>query len=149
MRAVVQRVSEARVVIDGKNVGEIGHGIMLLVGFAAEDSETEIDYIIDKTVNLRIFEDAGGKMNLSLADVDGGLLAVPNFTLYGDTRKGRRPGYSSGASPAIAGEIYNRFVEVLKSRYAKVETGVFQAEMKVELINDGPVTLLLDSGRLF
>ena len=149
MRAVVQRVAWARVVIDGKNVGEIPKGIMLLIGFAADDNEAAMDYMIDKTLHLRIFEDADGKMNLSLADIDGGLLVVPNFTLYGDTRKGRRPGYSSGASPAVAEGIYNRFIEALKSKYSKVETGVFQAEMQVELVNDGPVTLLLDSTKIF
>jgi len=145
MRAVIQRVSQARVVVDGESVGEINKGILLLVGFAADDGDKEIDYIIDKTVNLRIFEDADEKMNLSLIDIDGGLLVVPNFTLYGDTRKGRRPGYSSGAPPAIAEKIYNRFVETVKSKYAKVETGVFQASMQVGLINDGPVTLVLDT----
>ena len=145
MRAVVQRVTQARVVIDGECVGEIGKGIMLLVGFAADDNDSVIDYIVDKTINLRIFEDTDEKMNLSLVDIDGGLLVVPNFTLYGDTRKGRRPGYSSGASPAVAEGIYIRFVEMVKSKYAKVETGVFQAYMQVELINDGPVTLLLNS----
>ena len=145
MRAVVQRVTRARVVIDGECVGEIGKGVLLLVGFAADDNDTVIDYFIDKTVNLRIFEDADEKMNLSLVDIDGGLLVVPNFTLYGDTRKGRRPGFSSGASPAVAEGIYIRFVEMVKSKYDKVETGVFQAYMQVELINDGPVTLLLNS----
>ena len=149
MRAVVQRAARAQVVIDGKCVGEIEKGIMLLVGFAADDNDAAIDYMIDKTIHLRIFEDADDKMNLSLSDIDGGLLIVPNFTLYGDARKGRRPGYSSGASPAVAEEIYNRFVEALKQKYHKVETGVFQADMQVELVNDGPVTLLLDSAKLF
>ena len=149
MRAVVQRVAQARVVIDCECVGDIEKGIMLLVGFAADDNEAAINYIIDKTINLRIFEDANEKMNLSLVDVGGGLLVVPNFTLYGDTRKGRRPGYSLGAPPAIAEEIYNRFVSTLKSKYTNVETGIFQAHMHVELINDGPVTLLLDSDRVF
>lgn len=149
MRAIIQRVSEASVVIDGECVGEIADGILLLVGFAADDDDRSIDYIIDKTVNLRIFEDADGKMNLSLADVGGGLLAVPNFTLYGDARKGRRPGYTAGAAPAVAEAIYDRFIAKLKERYDKVATGVFQAEMKVRLLNDGPVTLLLDSEKLF
>lgn len=149
MRAVVQRVTQARVAIDGECVGEIQKGILLFVGFSADDDEASIDYIIDKTVNLRIFEDSDDKMNLSLVDIDGGLLVVPNFTLYGDTRKGRRPGYSSGASPTVAEGIYYRFIEALKSRYNKVETGVFQTEMQVGLVNDGPVTLLLDSTKTF
>jgi D-tyrosyl-tRNA(Tyr) deacylase len=149
MRAVVQRTLQARVVVEDKCVGEISNGILLLVGFATDDNESSVDYILDKTINLRIFEDSEGKMNLSLADIGGGLLIVPNFTLYGDTRKGRRPGYSSGAPPAVAEQIYNRFVESAREKFPKVEVGVFQAEMQVELTNDGPVTLLLDSTRVF
>lgn len=149
MRAVIQRVINADVKVDGKIVGEIRKGIMVLIGIGADDDDKVIDYMIDKIVNLRIFEDENEKMNLSLIDINGELLVVPNFTLYGDARKGRRPGYSSGASPSIAQDIFNRFVARCKEQPLKVESGIFQADMKVSLINDGPVTLLLDSDRLF
>lgn len=150
MRAVIQRTGYASVKVDGKTAGEIGKGIMVLVGFQSSDDEKVMDYMLDKTINLRIFEDENDKMNLSLKDIDGELLIVPNFTLYGDARKGRRPGYSSGASPAEAEGMFARFVEKAQNAgLKKVQSGIFQAEMKVELLNDGPVTLLLDSDRLF
>ena len=150
MRAVIQRTGYASVKVGGKTAGEIGKGIMVLVGFQSSDDEKVMDYMLDKTINLRIFEDENDKMNLSLKDIDGELLIVPNFTLYGDARKGRRPGYSSGASPAEAEVMFARFVEKAQNAgLKKVQSGIFQADMKVELLNDGPVTLLLDSDRLF
>ena len=150
MRAVIQRTGYPPVKLGGKTAGEIGKGIMVLVGFQSSDDEKVMDYMLDKTINLRIFEDENDKMNLSLKDIDGELLIVPNFTLYGDARKGRRPGYSSGASPAEAEGMFARFVEKAQNAgLKKVQSGIFQAEMKVELLNDGPVTLLLDSDRLF
>lgn len=150
MRAVLQRVSEASVTVDGQVIGEIGKGIMVLFGMLGTDNEKTMEYMLDKVVNLRIFEDENGKMNLSLLDVEGELLIVPNFTLYGDARKGRRPGYSGGASPEVASELFAQLCEKAKAMpIQKVQTGQFQADMKVALINDGPVTLLLDSEKLF
>lgn len=150
MRAVIQRTGYASVNVDGKTVGEIGRGIMALVGFEPADDEKAMDYILDKTVNLRIFEDENDKMNLSLRDIDGELLIVPNFTLYGDARRGRRPGYSDAAAPAQAEEMFRRFVEKAENAgLKKVKSGIFQADMKVELLNDGPITILLDSDRNF
>ncbi|MEA4816695.1 MAG: D-aminoacyl-tRNA deacylase [Lachnospiraceae bacterium] len=150
MRAVLQRVSFAKVTSDGNLTGEIGKGIVLLVGFSALDDEKAMDYILEKTINLRIFEDENEKMNLSLLDVSGELLIVPNFTLYGDARKGRRPGYSDAASPDIAGRFFSVFCEKVKaSPVFKKGFGKFQSYMQLELLNDGPVTLLLDSDRNF
>lgn len=150
MRAVLQRVTRASVTVDGQIIATIGKGIMVLFGFQAEDDKKAIDYMLDKIINLRIFEDENGKMNLSLQDVEGELLIVPNFTLYGDTRKGRRPGYSSGASPEVAKVIFEQLLGQAKELpLKKIAAGQFQADMKVELVNDGPVTLLLDSERNF
>ena len=150
MRAVIQRTGYASVNVDGKIVGEIGKGIMALVGFEPTDDEKVMDYMLDKTVNLRIFEDENEKMNLSLRDIDGVLLVVPNFTLYGDARRCRRLGYSDAASPAQAAEMFRRFVEKAEQAgLKKVKSGIFQADMKVELLNDGPITILLDSDRNF
>lgn len=150
MRAVLQRVSEASVMVDGQIIGEIGRGVMVLFGMLGTDDEKTMDYMLDKVINLRIFEDAQGKMNLSLLDIEGELLIVPNFTLYGDTRKGRRPGYSSGAAPDVAAKLFADLCEKAKALpVKKVATGQFQADMKVSLINDGPVTLLMDSEKLF
>ena len=149
MRAVLQRVTYVRVFVDGKVVGEIGNGILALLGFLPEDDEKTIDYILDKIVNLRIFEDTEGKMNRSLLDVSGELCIVPNFTLYGDARKGRRPGYSNAAAPNDAAAIYEQVVKTAEKLPLKTAFGVFQADMKVELLNDGPVTILLDSEKLF
>lgn len=149
MRAVIQRCGYARVKVDGEIVGEIGNGIMALVGFLPTDDEKTMDYMLEKIVNLRIFEDEDEKMNLSLCDTKGSLLIVPNFTLYGDARKGRRPGYSTAATPVEAERMFEKLI--VKSKELPVETasGIFQADMKVELMNDGPITLLLDSARLF
>lgn len=150
MRAVIQRVKASSVRVDGEVIGEIGSGINLLLGIKADDTEKDMDYIIQKTVNLRIFEDDEGKMNRSLLDVGGELLVVSQFTLYGDCRKGRRPGFSKGGPVEEAQAKYERFLEKLKQEpVAKIATGQFQADMKVSIINDGPVTLLLDSEKLF
>ncbi len=149
MRAVLQRVGFARVTVDSTVVGEIGRGILALVGFLDSDTEKTMDYMLDKMTNLRIFEDEAGKMNRSLRDVGGALLIVPNFTLYGDARHGRRPGYSAGAAPAVAAPLYERLREKAGELPLKTAGGVFQADMQVELLNEGPVTLLLDSERNF
>lgn len=149
MRAVVQRTTDANVTIDNTIVGAIGHGLVVLLGIHAEDSQTEINWMADKVINLRIFEDDEGKMNLSLKDIGGQMLIISQFTLYGDCRKGRRPGYSSAAPPAIAEPIYQQFVEEIQSRGVTVATGTFQASMQVKLVNDGPVTLMLDSQKQF
>ncbi|GAB4166084.1 MAG: D-aminoacyl-tRNA deacylase [Geothermobacteraceae bacterium] len=149
MRAVIQRVSEARVRVDGQVVGRIDAGLLVLLGVGREDTERDVDYLADKIAGLRIFEDEAGKMNLSVLDVGGAVLAVSQFTLYGDCRKGRRPGFSDAAPPEEADRLYRLFVEALEARGLSVATGVFQAHMQVELINDGPVTMLLSSTREF
>lgn len=150
MRAVLQRVAAASVEIDGERVAAIGKGLCVLLGIAEADNDETIAYMLDKIINMRIFEDENGKMNLSLADVRGGLLVVPNFTLYGDARKGRRPGYTDGAKPETAEAIFERFKQAARAAYpGELGFGVFRADMLVEIKNDGPVTLLLDSDRLF
>ena len=149
MRAVIQRVSSAQVSVEGSCIGKIDRGIVALVGFVSSDDEKTMDYMLDKIINLRIFEDVNGKMNLSLLDVEGGLFIIPNFTLYADARKGRRPSYAFAASPDEARDIFAKFVEKAKALSITVQTGIFQADMKVSMINDGPVTILLDSERQF
>ena len=149
MRIVLQRVSYANVKVDGVCVGKIDRGIVALVGINTDDNEETYKYMLDKLVNLRIFEDSGNKMNLSITELGLGLLLVPNFTVYADARKGRRPSFSMGASPELAEKKYNGFVDYAKAGYANVESGIFKADMKVELLNDGPITILLDSDRLF
>jgi D-tyrosyl-tRNA(Tyr) deacylase len=149
MRAVLQRVSSAKVTVDGERVGEIGRGILVLLGVSRADTEKEAVYLAEKTLNLRIFEDADDKMNLSLLDIKGELLVVSQFTLYGDARKGRRPSFIEAAAPDEANRLYEFFVSEARRQAAKVETGKFQAMMDVELVNDGPVTILLDSAKLF
>lgn len=149
MRMVIQKVERASVSVDGVVRGEIGNGLMALVGLFPTDDEKVMDYMLEKLVNLRIYEDENDKLNLSVKDVGGGILLIPNFTLYGDARKGRRPSYASAASPEEADKIFTRLVEKAKELPLKVESGVFRTHMKVELINDGPVTILLDSERLF
>ena len=149
MRAVVQRVSRAKVTVDGKVTGEIGQGVLLLLGVAGTDTEDDARYLVDKTLNLRIFEDSDGKMNLSLLDVKGGLLVVSQFTLYGDTRRGRRPSFIDAAPPERANELYELFVSESRKQINEVATGLFQAMMDVELVNDGPVTILIDSEKQF
>ena len=148
MRAVIQRVTRAKVTVDDKVVGQIGNGLLVLLGVSRVDSEKDVHYLVEKILGLRIFDDADGKMNLSLLDAGGELLAVSQFTLYGDTRRGRHPSYIDAAAPERANELYELFVsEARKS--VKVETGQFQAMMQVELVNDGPVTIMLDSNKLF
>ncbi|MBI4856917.1 MAG: D-tyrosyl-tRNA(Tyr) deacylase [Acetobacterium woodii] len=150
MRAVIQRVSSSEVRINDESVGKIGYGLNVLLGIKDDDTEADMDYIINKLVNLRIFEDDDGKMNRSILDVEGELLLVSQFTLYGDCRKGRRPGFTRSGPVAEAEKKYEIFVEKLKAQpIKKIETGVFQAEMEVLIINDGPVTLLLDSEKNF
>ena len=145
MRVVLQRVARARVTVEGRVVGEIGTGHVLLVGFRAGDGEDHITWMADKVLGLRVFPDAEGKMNLGLEETDGDLLIVSQFTLYGDTRKGRRPSFVDAAPPELAIPLLERFVEVLRERApGRVETGEFGAMMQVELINDGPVTLVLE-----
>jgi len=149
MRAVLQRVTEARVKVDNQIVGEIGPGLLVLLGVGQGDGETEANYLAEKTAGLRIFEDDAGKMNLSVEEIGGGILVVSQFTLYGDCRKGRRPGFSAAAPPDDADRLYRYYVDRLRQRGLEVATGIFQAEMAVELINDGPVTMLLTSGKEF
>jgi len=149
MRAVVQRVTSAKVEVDQQIVGEIGAGLLVLLGVARDDEQTEADYLADKIIGLRIFRDDEGKMNRSLTETNGAMLVVSQFTLYGDTRKGRRPSYIEAAEPERANALYEYFVSRARAQSIKVETGVFQAMMQVSLVNDGPVTILLDSRKLF
>lgn len=145
MRAVIQRVKEASVTVEGKLAGRCGKGLLVLLGVKDSDDESQVAYISDKIANLRIFEDEEGKMNRSVLDVNGEVLLVSQFTLYGDCRKGRRPGFSQAAAPEKARTLYEEVVQSLKERGLHVEEGVFQAHMDISLVNDGPVTLLLDS----
>jgi D-tyrosyl-tRNA(Tyr) deacylase len=149
MRAVVQRVSRARVTVSGEVAGEIGLGLLVLVGVGRDDTRADADHLVEKTIGLRIFEDAGGKMNLSVADVGGALLMVSQFTLYGDARRGKRPSFDAAAPPEQARELYEYFVEKVRAAGLRSETGRFQESMQVELVNEGPVTILLDSAKGF
>ena len=149
MRAVVQRVTRASVTIEGEIVGEIGNGLVVLLGMARDDSKDDADYLVPKIAALRIFDDAEGKMNVSVKDIDGGLLIVSQFTLYGDVRRGLRPSWSDAAAPEIAEPLYDYFVESSRKLLGRVETGSFRKMMQVELVNDGPVTILLDSPKGF
>ena len=149
MRAVVQRVSSARVRVGGEVTGEIGRGLAVLLGVSREDSEADARLLADKVAGLRVFEDAAGKMNLAAADVGGGVLVVSQFTLYGDARKGNRPSFTEAAPPEAANALYERFCTLVREKGLPVATGVFRASMEVELVNEGPVTILLDSKRLF
>jgi len=145
MRAVIQRVKSAEVYVDGRLSGKIGNGLLVLVGMARGDGEDDISYLISKLPELRIFEDSSGKFNLSLQEINGEILVVSQFTLYGDCRKGRRPSFTEAEEPTVAKNLYDRLISKLRERGVPVETGEFQAKMEVHLINDGPVTLLLDS----
>jgi D-aminoacyl-tRNA deacylase len=147
MRLVLQRVKNARVDVAGQTVGSIGSGLLILLGVTQTDREEDADYLADKVVQLRIFPDEAGRMNRSLLEARGALLVVSQFTLYGDCRKGRRPSFDHAAPPEQARALYEYFTQRLRSRDVAVETGVFQAEMEVHLVNDGPVTFLLDSKR--
>ena len=149
MRAVVQRVSRASVTVSGETIGKIEKGLLVLLGVANDDEEKDAVYLLDKILNLRIFDDETGKMNRSLLDFSGELLVVSQFTLYGDARRGRRPSYIEAAAPEKANALYEYFVGEAQKQIGTVETGRFQAMMDVELINDGPVTILLDSCKLF
>jgi D-tyrosyl-tRNA(Tyr) deacylase len=141
---VVQRVSRAAVRVDGETVGAIGRGFVVLAGFAPLDSESTLSWMAEKIAGLRVFSDHEGKMNLSLGEVGGAVLVISQFTLYGDAQKGRRPSFTDAAPPQVAEPLYHRFVAVLRDRGVKVETGRFGAMMEVELVNDGPVTLLIE-----
>ncbi len=145
MKSVIQRVSQASVTIDNEVVGEIQKGFMILLGITHTDTEKDVKWMVDKITGLRVFEDENGKMNLSLEDVEGELLIVSQFTLYGDARKGRRPSFIDAARPEKAIPLYEKFVEMAREKGVKVATGEFGADMKVSLINDGPVTLIVDS----
>lgn len=149
MRAVVQRVKSASVTVDGKLVSEIGAGVLVFLGVAHDDTTTELEYIANKVANLRIFEDAEGKMNCSLLETGGSALVVSQFTLYGDCRKGRRPSFINAARPEVANALYEQFITALEKLNVPTQGGTFQAMMDVQLINDGPVTILLDSTKNF
>jgi D-tyrosyl-tRNA(Tyr) deacylase len=149
MRAVVQRVTRAKVTVDDKLVGEIGNGLVVLLGIARDDTKLDAAHLAEKIVALRIFDDEEGKMNLSLKDVNGGMMIVSQFTLYGDARRGLRPSWIDAAAPEVAEPLYDFFVRQTRTMINPVATGSFRAMMQVELVNDGPVTILLDSKKLF
>ena len=149
MRVVIQRVSEASVTVAQQTVGAIGQGLMVLLGVAQGDTSQEAKSLAEKTARLRIFEDDAGKMNRSVEEIGGSLLVVSQFTLLGDCRKGRRPGFTDAAPPELADQLYEEYVAALRSRGVNVATGVFRADMQVALVNDGPVTMLLDSRKQF
>jgi len=149
MRAVIQRVSRASVKVDGAIVGRIEKGLLVLLGVAQDDTEADADYLTDKIAGMRVFEDADEKMNLAVTEVGGAILAVSQFTLYGDMRRGRRPSFDVAARPEQARKLYEYFVEKVRATGIRCETGKFQAMMEVELVNDGPVTILMDSKKSF
>ena len=149
MRAVVQRVSRAQVAVDGEITGDIDLGLLVLLGVSVGDTRADADYLAEKTIGLRIFEDAGGKMNLSVAEIGGAVLVVSQFTLYGDVRRGKRPSFDAAAPSAQARELYEYFGEKVRAAGLRTETGRFQENMQVELVNEGPVTILLDSAKTF
>lgn len=149
MRIIVQRVKKAKVTVEKVITGEIQQGLVVLVGFEQSDTEHDFEFIINKVINLRIFSDKEDKMNQSVSEIFGGILIVPNFTLYGDVRKGNRPSFSASCPVELAKSYYERFMVMFEQRFPLVESGIFQADMAVELINDGPVTIMLDSKKLF
>ena len=149
MRAVVQRVSEASVSVDGKVTGAVRHGLCVLVGVGTQDAEADAQWLADKVVDLRIFEDEAGKMNRSVLEVQGGVLAISQFTLFGDARKGTRPGFIDAARPDLAQPLYAKFCALVRARGLQVGEGIFRATMQVRIVNEGPVTLLLDSKKMF
>lgn len=149
MRAVIQRVSRAQVTVNEEITGQIGLGLLVLLGIGRDDTNADATYLVGKIAGLRIFEDAHGKMNLSVVDAGGSVLAVSQFTLYGDVRKGKRPSFDAAAPPEKARQLYEYFVEQIRAAGLRCETGRFQETMKVELANEGPVTILLDSGKEF
>ncbi len=145
MKALIQRVNQASVTVDGETIGAIGSGILILLGVTHDDDSKDVDFLVEKCVNLRIFEDENGKMNRSLLDVSGEILVISQFTLYGDASHGRRPSFTAAARPDVAIPLYEEFVDKCRKRAPKVATGKFGAEMQVELINDGPVTIMVES----
>ena len=149
MRAVVQRVSRAQVTVSGEITGKIDRGLLVLLGVSATDTKADADYLAEKLAGLRIFEDEGGKMNLAVGDVGGAVLVVSQFTLYGDVRRGKRPSFDAAARPEQARQLYEHFVARIRATGLRCETGRFQEMMQVELVNDGPVTILLDSSKVF
>lgn len=149
LRAIVQRVSQANVKVDGKIVGEIGKGLLVFFGVGLQDEESDLEYITNKILGLRIFQDQEDKMNLSVEDIGGEILVVSQFTLYGDVRKGKRPSFTGSAGPEIGQEFYEKFLSKLIRSQLKIEKGIFGADMKVSLVNDGPVTIMLDSKKNF
>ena len=149
MRAVVQRVSRAKVTVNGEVTGEIGSGLLVLLGVGQGDTRLAADYLAEKIIGLRIFEDSDGKMNLSVVDIGGAILAVSQFTLYGDVRRGKRPSFDGAAPPQQARELYEYFVEKIRAAGLRCETGRFQEMMRVELANEGPVTIMIDSAKAF
>lgn len=148
MRAIIQRVNSASVAVEGKVVSSIGRGLLMLVGFHKEDTDTDSDYIISKSTGLRIFGDADGMMNLSVSDIDGEILVVSQFTLYGDARKGKRPSFSTSMPPAEAKLFYDDFINRFRKSFSSLKSGVFAADMEVSLVNSGPVTIILDSSKI-
>jgi D-aminoacyl-tRNA deacylase len=148
MRACVQRVSEAHVTVDGAETGRIGRGLVVLLGIGHDDGEAEVNWLADKIIGLRVFEDAAGKMNLSLAEIGGAMLVISQFTLFGDCRRGRRPSFTDAAPPELAERLYEAFVEVVRGAGVKVATGKFREHMLVSLVNDGPVTLWIDTAEM-
>jgi len=149
MRAVVQRVARAKVTVEDQTVGEIGRGLVILLGVASDDTQQDAEYLAEKIIALRIFDDEAGRMNLSVKNTGGGVLVVSQFTLYGDVRRGLRPSWSDAAAPEIAEPLYELFVESVRNIFNDVATGSFRRMMQLELVNDGPVTILLDSRKLF
>jgi D-tyrosyl-tRNA(Tyr) deacylase len=149
MRAVVQRVTRAKVTVENQIVGEINKGLLVLLGVARDDAEADVEYLAAKIAALRVFDDEEGKMNLSLKDVDGGMLVISQFTLYGDVRRGLRPSWIDAASPEVAEPLYKLFIEQVRKSLSEVASGQFGGMMQVELVNDGPVTILVDSRRPF
>lgn len=149
MRAVIQRVSRGKVTVEGEVVGQIARGYVVLLGVSKEDTPEAADYVAEKVAGLRVFEDEQGKMNRSILEAGGAVLAISQFTLYGDVRRGRRPGFDQAGRPEVAEPLYQRFVEKLRGYGLTVETGRFQTHMEVELVNDGPVTILVDSDKVF
>lgn len=149
MRAIIQRVEEASVKVDNKTVASIDKGYLILLGVHINDTEDDLAYIFKKTVDLRIFNDEKGLMNMSIEDINGDILVVSQFTLYGDARKGKRPSFSDSADKEKANRLYESYVSLLKTRISNVQTGIFAADMKVSLVNDGPVTIQLDSSKIY
>nr|WP_300005724.1 D-aminoacyl-tRNA deacylase [Tissierella sp.] len=149
MRAIVQRVKNSSVEVDGKTVGKIETGLLVFLGIGKDDSESDLEYMLDKIIGLRIFQDSDEKMNLSLIDIEGEILVVSQFTLYGDVRRGKRPSFSASANPEMGNSFYRKFIDKLKLKGISVQEGIFGADMEVQLINDGPVTILLDSKKNF